>query len=69
MGSCVIKNKKMNKCSIAKQGPCGFFCIKYWLDGGCDENCTSDDGRPKICKKGEEVGLLCTRENEVNSKN
>ena len=40
----------MNMCSIAKQGPCGFFCIKYWLDGGCDENCTSDDCRPKNIK-------------------
>jgi hypothetical protein len=40
----------MNKCVVAKQGPCGFFCIKYWLDGGCDENCTSDDSRPKNIK-------------------
>ena len=40
----------MNKCVVAKQGPCGFFCIKYWLNGGCDENCTSDDSRPKNIK-------------------
>lgn len=20
-----------------KQGPCGFFCFKYWLGKGCDD--------------------------------
>jgi hypothetical protein len=23
-----------------KQGPCGSFCFKYWLGGGCEDNCT-----------------------------
>ena len=26
---------------ILKQGPCGSFCFKYWLGGGCDDNCNT----------------------------
>ena len=26
---------------IMKQGPCGSFCIKYWLGDGCDDDCTN----------------------------
>ena len=33
--------RKNTKNTIMKQGSCGFFCIKYWLGDGCDEDCTN----------------------------
>lgn len=43
----MIKLTKKNTTLILKQGPCGFFCFKYWLGTGCDDNCNAC----KICSK------------------
>ena len=29
--------KREQLVKINKQGPCGAFCFKYWLGGGCDD--------------------------------
>ena len=39
-----ITRKKDNH-HIRKQGPCGKFCVKYWLGSGCDD-CI--DRKPKL---------------------
>jgi len=28
-----------------KQGECGFFCFKYWIGSGCDEDCPVNRSR------------------------
>lgn len=35
----------MGQHKISKQGECGFFCFKYWLGSGCDEDCPVNRSR------------------------
>ncbi len=41
----IERNKALSKNN--KQGPCGFFCFKFWIGEGCDDDCIMSDYKIK----------------------